>query len=166
MSVVSLWFHWNHALIYCVALYKGRNTLAHSLDVWTAVLLLLCTFCLHSLPSFPVFRTYATVELAARRNSVFNATFLLNRSDEKQWKGRIKAGGCWFQSGRCVEASLMAEAAMQGVNHTSGAMYMMSFRVKNITLLLSAMHCQSELQLKHIKTASMWFKLSVYTCSD
>ena len=45
---------------------------------------------------------YATVELAARRSGVFNATFLPNGSDERQQSGWIKAVGCWFVSGPCV----------------------------------------------------------------
>ena len=35
---------------------------------------------------------------------VFNATFLPNRSDKRQQSGRIKAVGCWFESGRYVAA--------------------------------------------------------------
>ena len=48
---------------------------------------------------------HATVELAARRSGVFNATFLPNGSDKRQRSGRIKAvcllavglslGGVW-----------------------------------------------------------------------
>ena len=45
-----------------------------------------------------------TVELAACWNGVFNATFLLNGSDNRQQNGQIKAVGCWIMSGRCVRA--------------------------------------------------------------
>ena len=44
---------------------------------------------------------HATVELAARRSGVFNATFLPNGSDKRQRSGRIKAVGCCFKSGWC-----------------------------------------------------------------
>ena len=47
---------------------------------------------------------HAAVELAARQSRVFNATFLLNGSDESQRSGRIEAAGCWFESGWCVGA--------------------------------------------------------------
>ena len=33
---------------------------------------------------------------------VFNANFLPNRSDKRKQSGRIKAVGCWFESGWCV----------------------------------------------------------------
>ena len=33
---------------------------------------------------------------------MFNATFLPNGSDKRQRSGRIKAVGCWFESGQCV----------------------------------------------------------------
>ena len=46
----------------------------------------------------------STVELAARQNVVFNATFLPNGSDKRQQSGGIKAVGCWFESGRRVGA--------------------------------------------------------------
>ena len=35
---------------------------------------------------------------------MFNATSLLNGSDERQLRGRMKAAGHWFESGRCVGA--------------------------------------------------------------
>ena len=38
------------------------------------------------------------------QSAAFNGTFLLNRSDERQQSGRIKAVGRWFESGRCVGA--------------------------------------------------------------
>ena len=47
---------------------------------------------------------HATVELAARHSGVFSAAFLLNGSDKGQQSGRIKAAGCWFESGWCVGA--------------------------------------------------------------
>ena len=47
---------------------------------------------------------HATVELTACRNGLFSATFLLNGSDERQHSGRIKAGGCWLESGWCMGA--------------------------------------------------------------
>ena len=47
---------------------------------------------------------HATVELAARRSSVFGATFLPNGSDKRQRSGRIKAVGCWLESGRYAGA--------------------------------------------------------------
>ena len=37
-------------------------------------------------------------------SGVFNATFLPNRSDKRQQSYRIKAVGCWFESGRRVGA--------------------------------------------------------------
>ena len=52
----------------------------------------------------PAQNIYTTVELAAHRNCVFSATFLPNRSDKMQESGRIKAVGCWFESGWCVGA--------------------------------------------------------------
>ena len=35
---------------------------------------------------------------------MFQCSFLLNRSDEKQWSVQIKAVGCWSGSGLCVGA--------------------------------------------------------------
>ena len=45
---------------------------------------------------------HAAVSLAAVKVVCFNANLLPNGSDERQRSGRIKAGGCWFESGRCV----------------------------------------------------------------
>ena len=81
---------------------------------------------MHSVPLFPVLEywhetsatrshgdlwhraqgqnVHTTVDLAARRSGVFNATFLPNGSDKSQQRGRIKAVGCWFESGWCVGA--------------------------------------------------------------
>ena len=56
---------------------------------------------------------HTTVELSARRSSVFNATFLLNGSYERQQSYRINAVGCWFKSEQCVGAFRAAES-----NHT------------------------------------------------
>ena len=42
---------------------------------------------------------HATVELAACRSGMFNATFLPSRSDKRQQSGWIKAVGCWLESG-------------------------------------------------------------------
>ena len=47
---------------------------------------------------------HASVELAARRSGVFNASFLPNGSDKRQQSGWIKAVGWWFESGWCVGA--------------------------------------------------------------
>ena len=44
----------------------------------------------------------------------FNATFLLNGSDERQRSGRIKAVGCWFEAGRC-EGPLRVRRMEDGV---------------------------------------------------
>ena len=55
---------------------------------------------------------HTTVELAARRSGVFNATFLPNGSDKRQQSGRIKAAGCWFQSGRCVGALMLRHSVI------------------------------------------------------
>ena len=89
-----------------------------------------CSVCalssIHSIPSFPVFgvlerdqhhlllrwliASRASTERScycgagSHRSGVFNATFLPNGSDERQWSGWIKAVGCWFESGRCVGA--------------------------------------------------------------
>ena len=48
-------------------------------------------------------RTHYCV-VGSRRSDMFTATFLANRSDERQQRGRIEAAGCWFESGRCVWA--------------------------------------------------------------
>ena len=41
-------------------------------------------------------------DVAVAEAVCFNATFLLNGSDETQQSNRIKAGGLWFESGRCM----------------------------------------------------------------
>ena len=86
-----------------------------------------CALCfsMHSAPSFPVFmfwstgtrlappavkeaccisrkcRTYTLQWIWQHVEAVFNATFLLNGSDESQWSIRIKAADCWFESRHC-----------------------------------------------------------------
>ena len=47
---------------------------------------------------------HTTVELAARRSGVFNATLLLNGSDKRQQSGWIKTVDCWFESEWCMGA--------------------------------------------------------------
>ena len=42
---------------------------------------------------------HTTVELAARRRGVFNATFLPNGSDERQQSGRIRQLDVWAGCG-------------------------------------------------------------------
>ena len=77
---------------------------------------LLCVLCfsMHSLQLFPVFMFWntgtrlakqnvnATIYLAAVEAVCFHTTFLPNGSGERQWIGRIKAVGCWFESGWCA----------------------------------------------------------------
>ena len=38
-----------------------------------------------------------------------SATFLPNGSDERQQSGRMKAAGCWFESGQCVGPLITTE---------------------------------------------------------
>ena len=51
-----------------------------------------------------LFYTLAPPACITSRSGVFNATFLQNGSDKRQQSGRIKAVGCWFESGPCVGA--------------------------------------------------------------
>ena len=75
---------------------------------------------LHSVPSFPVFMFWITGTKPAPPDVTetccirtchcvveavrFSTAILPNGSDERQESGQIKAGGCWFESGWCVEA--------------------------------------------------------------
>ena len=83
-----------------------------------------CALCfsMHSILLFPFFtfwitdtrlappdfsqaqNAHATVYLAVVEALCFSATFLQNGSDERQRSGRMKAVGCWFESGWCVGA--------------------------------------------------------------
>ena len=47
---------------------------------------------------------HATIELAASRSGMFNATCLPNGSDKRQQSGQVKAVGWWFEAGRRVGA--------------------------------------------------------------
>ena len=60
---------------------------------------------------------HTSVELAARRSGVFDATFLPNRSDERQCRVWIKAVGSWFESGPCVGALSCIEDTFQICSH-------------------------------------------------
>ena len=62
-------------------------------------------FCLHA-PRASAERT-RYCGAGSTSKCVFNATFLPNRSDKRQQSGRIKAVGCWFESGWCVGAKLL-----------------------------------------------------------
>jgi hypothetical protein len=58
---------------------------------------------------------HATVSLAAVFVVCFNAAFLPDGSDERQRRGRIKAVGHWFESGRCVAPLTLAAQLTMGV---------------------------------------------------
>ena len=95
----ALFFYALHSIISCF----------HVLEYWHETS---TTRLLHLVQAQNV---HATVELAACQSGVFNATFLLNGSDERQQSGRIKAVGCWFESGRCVGAFKVAYFFQDGI---------------------------------------------------
>ena len=67
---------------------------------------------------------HATVELAACRSGVFNATFLPNGLDERQQSGRIKAVGCWLSLGGVMGAfRIRSSLAVQAGNEKYGCFF-------------------------------------------
>ena len=93
----GVWEGWN--TVCTLVFYALRSVVScfHVLEYWHETS---ATCSLHLAQAQNV---HATVEMATRRSG---ATSLPNRSDERQWSGRIKAVGCWFESGRCVGGGL------------------------------------------------------------